>query len=260
IGTFLSPEVALQGFHAQAGWIAFCLIAIGAIALSKKLRFFNADGRSHPLMGSREHLAAALLVPFLALVAVRMVTSGLSTGFDAFYPVGVLIAVIVLIHFRKQYTNLGWEINWCAPAIGTAVFIIWMLLEPAGSENPLAQRLEELPTWLAASWLVFRVFGSVFTVPLVEELAFRGYLMRKLISSHFETVSFKQFTLFSFILSSVLFGMLHERWLAATLAGMGYALALHRRGRLGDAVVAHMTTNGLIALVVLIQSRWSLWV
>ncbi len=42
-------------------------------------------------------------------------------------------------------------------------------------------------------------------------------------------------------------------------AGMGYALALYRRGQLGDAVMAHMTTNALIAVVVLVDGRWSLW-
>ena len=61
------------------------------------------------------------------------------------------------------------------------------------------------------------------------------------------------------MLTSVLFGLLHERWLAGSLAGMGYALALYRRGQLGDAVIAHMTTNALIAIFVLTQAKWSLW-
>jgi membrane protease YdiL (CAAX protease family) len=52
-------------------------------------------------------------------------------------------------------------------------------------------------------------------------------------------------------MSSVLFGVLHGRWLAGTLAGIGYALAFRQRGQLVDAVVAHMTTNALIATYVL---------
>jgi CAAX prenyl protease-like protein len=96
-------------------------------------------------------------------------------------------------------------------------------------------------------------------VPLAEELAFRAYLIRKLIANDFENVALGQFSWFSFLLTSVLFGLLHERWLAGTLAGMGYALALYRRGQIGDAVIAHMTTNALIAIFVLTQARWSLW-
>lgn len=57
----------------------------------------------------------------------------------------------------------------------------------------------------------------------------------------------------------MLFGALHGRWLAGTLAGMAYVLALYRRGAIVDAIAAHATTNALIACVVLAMGRWSLW-
>ena len=53
-------------------------------------------------------------------------------------------------------------------------------------------------------------------VPIAEELAFRGFLYRWLISRKFETVPFGQFSLIALFASSLLFGMLHERWLAAS--------------------------------------------
>jgi hypothetical protein len=40
---------------------------------------------------------------------------------------------------------------------------------------------------------------------------------------------------------------------------MLYALALSRRGRLSDAVLAHATTNALLAAYVLTTGAWSLW-
>jgi len=49
------------------------------------------------------------------------------------------------------------------------------------------------------------------------------------------------------------------RWLAGTVAGMFYAWALYRRGRAGDAIIAHGTTNALIAADVLILGNWNLW-
>jgi CAAX prenyl protease-like protein len=139
--------------------------------------------------------------------------------------------------------------------------MIRMLLEPKvdSSKTGSSRSVAALTSGSAAVWLIFRVFGSVITVPLAEELAFRGYLIRKLISKDFENVPLGQFTWLSFLLTSLLFGLLHERWFAGTLAGMGYALALYRRGQLGDAVIAHMTTNALIAIFVLAQARWSLW-
>ena len=261
IGASFSPEVALQGFHKQAGWIAFTLIAIGAIALSNQMQFFTVTKPDFPVVRTSKPLAAALLVPLLVLMAASMVTSASSSGFDVLYPLRVVAIAIMLCYFRKSYNGLGWKWTWQAPAIGTAVFMIWILLEPNvdSSKTALSQGLEELTSGSAAVWLVFRVLGSVITVPLAEELAFRGYLIRKLIAKDFENVPLGQFTWFSFMLTSVLFGLLHERWIAGTLAGMGYALALYRRGQFGDAVIAHMTTNALIAIFVLTQARWSLW-
>jgi membrane protease YdiL (CAAX protease family) len=60
------------------------------------------------------------------------------------------------------------------------------------------------------------------------------------------------------MLSSASFGLLHGQWLAGTVAGAGYAVAFYRSGKLGDAVIAHVTTNGLIALIVLVSGTWSL--
>lgn len=261
IGAFFSPEIASWGFHAQAGWIAFTLIALGAIALSNQMQFFTVTKPDFPVAKTGKTLAAALLVPLLVLMASSMLTSASSSGFDTLYPLRVVAIATVLYYFRQTYTGLGWSWTWQAPAIGTAVFMIWILLEPDvdSSKTALSQGLAELTSGSAAVWLIFRVLGSVITVPLAEELAFRGYLIRKLIAKDFENVPFGQFSWFSFMLTSVLFGLLHERWVAGTLAGMAYAWALYRRGQIGDAVVAHMTTNALIAMFVLTQSKWYLW-
>lgn len=253
IGTSLSPKIAVEGFHSQAGWIAFVVIALGLVVLSYRLRFFMADEPSSSMIKSGPSFATALLVPLIVLMAASMVTLAFSDGFEALYPLQVVAAATALWYYRKVYRELGWAWSWQAAAIGVAVFLPWRLLEPSidGSQPEWAGGT--LSTGSAAVWLAFRVFGLVIIVPLVEELAFRGYLLRKLIASDFEKVRPDQFTWFSFIASSILFGLLHERWLAGTLAGMAYALALYRRGQLGDAVLAHIITNALVAFFMLVQ-------
>ena len=68
------------------------------------------------------------------------------------------------------------------------------------------------------------------------------------------------FTWLSFGLSSVLFGVLHGRlWTAGVIAGMLYAWAYQRRGKIGDAVLAHAVTNALLAIGVLLTGDWRLW-
>ena len=154
--------------------------------------------------------------------------------------------------------------SWPAVAIGAAVFAVWMALEPASgvgnTSSPLAEGLTRLSRPAAFLWLSARVIGSVVTVPIAEELAFRGYLVRRLIAADFLSVSPGRFTWLSFVVSSGLFGVLHGRWLAGSIAGAFYALALYRKGDLSEAVLAHATTNALIAAYVVGTGAWGMWV
>jgi exosortase E/protease (VPEID-CTERM system) len=259
LGTYGSRAVALGGFHSHAGWLIFNIIALGLVIGTHRSRYFRADGdlaqdRIEP------NPAAAYLGPLLALLATMMITGLFSAGFDRLYPLRVITSAVILWHFRHRYTDLRWTWTWEATGIGILVFAIWMALEPAPTAaDPLGRWLATLPIGSASAWLALRVVGSTIVVPLAEELAFRGFLIRRLITADFTETTPGRFTRWSFLISSVLFGALHGRWLAGLLAGMLYAGALYRRRELSDAVVAHATTNGLIATYVLATGSWSMW-
>ena len=260
IGTSISPEIALGGFHSKAGWLSFLLVGVGLITVTHRVQLF-ALAKSPLLTTDTTTLATALLVPLLVMLGTMTVTAAVSHDFDWLYPVRASATGVALWSFRSVYRRFAWTWSWQAIAIGGAVFVVWMLLEPSvdSSKTALAHSIANLSGGMAAVWVGFRVLGSVLMVPLAEELAFRGYLMRKLVARDFENVPLGHFTWYAFLLSSVLFGVLHGRWIAGSLAGMGYALALTRRGQLADAVLAHMTTNALIAAYVLSHNAWALW-
>lgn len=262
LGALWSPQIAAGGFHSQAGWVAFNAVGLGLIYLSKRTRFFTAHEAS-PDATQPQNPAVPYLAPLFTILATTMLTGLFTSGFDALYPARVLVAVAALWACRGAYRAIRPAVSWWSVAIGVAVFALWIGLEPlapkSSGDSVVEQGLRQLPKGWAALWLVFRVIGSVITVPIAEELAFRGFLIRRLTASEFESVSPRRFTWASFLLSSVLFGLLHGRWLAGTLAGMGYALALSRRGELADAIAAHAITNALIALSVLLAGFWFLW-
>ena len=264
MGTWGYRAMAENGFHTHAGWLAFNLVSLGLVVSSRRLRFFAAaDPRVDSAAAEYSNPTAAYLVPLLTLIATTMITGVFTSGFDRLYPFRVLAAAAALWFFRRYYAPLRWTWSWTAVAIGVGTFVLWIALEPAtvstAAETALGTGLAHLgPVW-GTAWMVFRVVGSVVTVPLAEELAFRGYLTRRLIASEFQTVPLGRFTWFSFVLSSTLFGALHGRWLAGVVAGMLFAIALYRRGELADAIVAHATTNALIAAYVLTMGSWSLW-
>jgi CAAX prenyl protease-like protein len=100
----------------------------------------------------------------------------------------------------------------------------------------------------------------VVTVPIAEELAFRGYLARRFLRRDFDSVPFTGLTALSIALSSVAFGLMHgQQWGVGILAGLAYAFALRWRGRMGDAVVAHAVSNLLLAAWVLGFGDWAQW-
>jgi CAAX prenyl protease-like protein len=193
-----------------------------------------------------------------------MVTGALSSGIDWLYPLRVISVFVAILWFARVYATLDWSWSWTAVALGIAAFAVWIALEPwaapSSNSGSSAQGLASMTPVAAAAWLVFRVLGSVLAAPLAEELAFRGYLMRRLVSADFTTVSPARFSWLALVVSSGLFGALHPgRWLAGTLAGVLFGLAFARRGNVLDTVLAHATANLLIAITVLSTGWWSLW-
>jgi exosortase E/protease (VPEID-CTERM system) len=263
VGTWGLPEFARGGFHSQVGWLLFLSVSLGLVAVTRRTKVFGLVDTTTLDHTRAANPVAANLVPLLAVVAVQMVTAAVSTVFD--YPLCMLVALAALAYFRPAYAGWSLKWSWQAAGLGVAAFAVWMALEsvPFLRTNPSAPSLDAdlagLTPWAAVGWLACRVIGSVAVVPFVEELAFRGYLTRRLIAADFRSVPPGTFTWLSFLLSSVIFGALHGRWLAGFAAGMLYALSYYRRGRLMDAVLAHGVTNALIAAYVLGTGDWSLW-
>jgi exosortase E/protease (VPEID-CTERM system) len=269
IGTSVSPDIAVHGFHTQAGWLAFNAIAICIVGVAWNSAFFSKNStRTTSTLVHAEYPAAPYLVPLLVLIAASMVTTAFSDGsFERLYPLRVIATAAALLYFGRKYRELKilqWDWSWPAVAIGVTVFGVWMILEPLARVDDTSNAsqlagLRSLAPWMFAMWITFRAIGSVITVPLAEELAFRGFLSRRLIAKEFDSVPMGKFTAISFVLSSVVFGLLHGRWLAGTVAGLLFSLALYHRRRLADAVLAHATANLLITTYVLTSGNWSAW-
>jgi exosortase E/protease (VPEID-CTERM system) len=264
IGAAGAPRVAMGGFHSQAGWIAFNAVAVAFALTAQRLPWVTVPGSTAARPArSTENPTAPYLAPFLAILAAAMISRAASSGFERLYPLRFFAAAGVLWFYRRKYAALDWKFGWNAAATGALVFAMWMGLDWArggGVGAGIASGLSGLSAPARAAWLTVRTLAAVVTVPIAEELAFRGFLMRRLVSADFESVDWRRFGFFPVLISSVAFGVLHgDRWLAGTIAGVLYAAALHWRGRIGDAVVAHAVTNALLAAWVLTSGNWGLW-
>lgn len=266
VGVYVSPEVALSGFHSKAGWLFFCAIALGLIALAQRSRLFLRPELRQLAAADAEawNPTATYVLPLLVLIATSLVTALFSSGsFDLLYGLRIPTVGLALYSQRKHLPPLRWPPSLHAPAIGLGVFALWLLLVPRGAEAE-AQALQAQVAALGGPWtglwLATRALGATLIVPVAEELAFRGFLLRRLIASDFTEVPKTRLTALALVGSSLAFGALHPgAFGAACLAGVAYALAQQLRGRTGDAIVAHALTNGCIAAYVLIADAYWLW-
>ncbi len=262
IGSSFSEEIAAGGFHSNAGWIAFVLISGGMVSICQRSKYFLVESHAVEFSHESNHSPVpALLLPFVALLSSIILTSAFTVDFNWLYPIRVIVSLSVIWYFRKQYRPIFKNITLHSLLIGFSVFVIWLILVDVSEQDnqKLMDSLFEAPPLLVSSWLLFRFIGATITVPIIEELVFRGYLINKLSDINFTELKTIKFTWLSFLGSSILFGALHGEWLAGTIAGMGFALALYHKKSISDAITAHMTTNTLLAFYVMSTGNWSLW-
>lgn len=258
MGSSVSSKIAMEGLHTNAGWIFFITISSGLVLISNHARLFckKVTG-AHFVVDS----TSALAIPFLLMLAVTLILSSLSAGFQWLYPVRAVatgVAVLLLWRHIKSHT--------CAPGVfpviaGTVVFLLWIALVPSSDEidSKFAASLFGVPAVVSVAWIVFRLLGSVIIIPIAEELAFRGYLPALFHGNGAGQQFLWEVHMLPLLASSLLFGALHSALLAGTLAGAVYYVVKLRSGKLWDAVLAHMSTNLLLSTYVLLSGHWSYW-
>jgi len=260
IGDAGFPEVAVYGFHSQAGWIAFIAVACGLVLLSRRSAWLNRDA-AHSAPHAMYNPTATYLVPLLAILAAGTVARAVSSGFEFFYPLRVIAGLLMLARYRRRLATIDWHWSWRGAAVGALVFLLWIVaahfLLP---ERAMPEKLAAVPTALRGFWIASRIAGSILIVPIAEELAYRGYLMRRLTAPEFESVPFRSVHWPAVMVTAIVFGLAHGAlWLPGVAAGLAYGLILVRTGRIGEAVAAHATTNALVAASVLGWNQWQLW-
>ncbi|HEY9127980.1 MAG TPA: exosortase E/protease, VPEID-CTERM system, partial [Acidobacteriaceae bacterium] len=273
IGNSISPEIAINGFHSQAGWIAFTLVALAFSIAARHIPWIR-----HPLtqqspaspsnpVGSSESAGEspatpAYLIPFLAILAASFLSRAASGNFETLYPLRFFAAFFALYGFRRSYRSLNFRLGWLAPFCGIAVSLLWIIPSALHhtADSAIPSGLAQLSPVARSFWILFRVLAATITVSIAEELAFRGFLARRLVGRDFDNISYRALTFVPVLISSAAFGLMHgSHWLAGTAAGIIFALLARYRNRLGDAIIAHAAANLFLAAWVLLRADYSLW-
>lgn len=183
------------------------------------------------------------------------------------YPVRTAVVLGALLYLWPAYqelqgtvfTNLGEVL--LAIGVGVVVYLAWVRMEWSWAIQGQAAGYNPFHAGAVAGVIltVVRLFGAAVVVPVMEELFWRSFIIRYLVSPQFTSVRLGTFTPLSFIATGVLFGLEHHLWLAGIMAGMVYNLLLYRTHRLWPCILAHATTNLILGIHVLITKEWRWW-
>ncbi len=214
-------------------------------------------------------------VPYVAPFVVFLALIGLSRVWpmpalaDEIFRLVVMLAVLFLVarpvlHFKVQ--------NWgVSVLVGVAIFVLWIapdLLFPqyrsfflfdnsvvgtARSSLSDAAR-QDVPV------LFLRTLRAVAIVPVIEELFWRGWLMRWVIDKDFERVPLGAYSALSFWAVALLFASEHgPYWDVGLVAGIIFNWWMMRTKSLGDLILAHAVANACLSGYVIAAGKWEYW-
>jgi len=225
---------------------------------------------------SQSPLAKAYLGPFIAFMAllalgeiVGHLGDGLATWFLAspkywVFPLQTIVCGLLLIKWWKNY-EFSWDRGWgFAPLAGVAVLGIWIAPQWLLGHSP---RPDGFDPWFfgngAPFWgnTILRGIRLVIVVPLLEEIFWRGFLLRHLIQDPFDQVQFGKFSWNSFLWVTLLFGVAHwgPDFYPALITGAIYNCVAVRTKSLGACVFAHALTNLLLGIYIFRTGQWGFW-
>ena len=117
---------------------------------------------------------------------------------------------------------------------------------------------EGAPFWINTG---LRAIRLVIVVPLLEEIFWRGFLLRYLEPDPFDEVPFGKFNWRAFAWVTLLFGGAHwgPDFVPALVTGAIYNFVAIRTKSLGACVIAHALTNLLLGVYIFRTGQWGFW-
>ena len=151
--------------------------------------------RAMQLEKSDSRATAAYIAPFLVFVGVMTIEKSLSLPRAYGYPLRFVLSLAAIVFLSRGYVSFRPSAPLASIGIGVLVLIIWVAPDQLFGyrhhwlfENSVTGKAaSSLPAELQGNiaFLILRSISSFALVPVLEELFWRGWLMRWLIDRNF---------------------------------------------------------------------------
>jgi CAAX prenyl protease-like protein len=180
------------------------------------------------------------------------------------YPAQTILGGALLIWFRREY-DFGRPRGFIfATLIGLCVFALW--ISPQAFFGFPPRTIGFNPDTFgdhSVYWaqVVLRFVRLIIVAPFVEEIFWRGFLLRYFVNEKFDRVPFGSFSWLSFSIVTIGFALSHSAadWISALIAGTLYNCVAYRTKSLLSCIFAHSLTNLLLGLWIMKTKQWGFW-
>lgn len=209
-----------------------------------------------------------IFVAFLGLVSLLKMWGGPFWRASPQYwifPLQTLVCGALLIFYWREYDLRTSRQLFFVIGIALLVFVLWISPQQFFGFPPRRDGFDpnvfarQPPLYWAT--ILLRFLRLVVVVPLVEEIFWRGFLLRYFINENFEQVPFGTFSSLSFAVVTIGFTLSHSTpdWPAAAVTGALYNLVAYRTRTLSSCVLTHAITNLALGLWILRTGQWGFW-
>jgi uncharacterized protein len=221
---------------------------------------------------SRRRATLAYVAPFLAFIGIMAIERVTPLPPQWLYLARFLIVTALIGALSWPYLSFRPSAPLASIAIGVAVFVIWVAPDVLFGDNYRHHWLfENSITGSAASslalhlkanigFMLLRSVSSAILIPILEELFWRGWMMRWLIEKDFLSVPLGKYVPSAFWIVALLFASEHgPYWEVGLAAGIVYNWWIVRTRNLADCILAHGITNAVLCVYVLATGQWQYW-
>jgi len=181
------------------------------------------------------------------------------------YPLQSLLCAAFIIAYWKKYEFGSLRLWWVGVAVGLLVLAVWISPQWIWGAPPREDGFDPdvfaedpLLYWLTVTARFFRL---AVVVPFLEEIFWRGFLMRYFIREDFTKVPFGSVTLGSFSAIVFLFAFVHDMqdFGGAIVCGVAFNLVAIYTRSLWCCIIAHAVTNFGLGLYIMQTRQWGFW-
>ncbi|GAB4363175.1 MAG: CAAX prenyl protease-related protein [Bryobacter sp.] len=217
------------------------------------------------------HPAVPYVAPFATFIFLLAIQKYLGFLGEWEYAVRVAIVAAVIFVFSRRVLDWKFRAPLWSVLFGITVFLLWIApdtLFPGWRQHWLFSnsifgevKISLREDQLASPFLLFfRTASAALMVPILEELFWRGWLMRWLIKPDFEQVPLGTYETQSFLIVAALFALEHgPYWEVGLLTGLVYNWWMVRTKSFADLILVHSVTNLVLSLYVIYTKKWQFW-